>query len=133
MHSRGKMWQAEVLDILRRRHGPVSAYDVLETLRKTHKNISPTTIYRALSALTKSGQVHRVESLNAFIACQCERHQHASILSICEQCGSVEESVDPDLVKGLSSVICKSGFSPMRHVIEVLGTCGSCRTGKAQS
>ena len=125
MNSRGEMWQAEILDVLRQRHGPVSAYDVLDTLRKDHEKISPPTIYRALSALTKRGHVHRIESLNAFMACKCGQHQHTSILSICEECGCVEESVAPDVLKELSSVIGKSGFSPMRHVIEVHGTCAS--------
>lgn len=133
MNSRGEMWQSEILDVLRRRRSPVSAYDVLETLRETHDKVAPTTIYRALSALTKCGHVHRVESLNAFIACQCDRHQHTFILSICEECGSVEENVAPDLLKELSSVIGKSGFSAMRHVIEVHGTCRSCGMRKAES
>ncbi|WP_305986006.1 Fur family transcriptional regulator [Roseibium sp. MMSF_3544] len=133
MNTRGEMWQAEILRVLNRHHTPISAYDVLETLRETHEKISPPTIYRALSALTKRGRVHRVESLNAFIACQCGQHQHTSILSICEDCGAVEESVAPKILKDLSSVIGKSGFSPMRHVIEVHGTCASCGSRKAQS
>lgn len=133
MITRGEMWQAEILGVLRRNQTPVSAYDVLETLRKTHEKVAPTTIYRALSTLTKCGQVHRVESLNAFVACQCGRHQHTSILSICEECGAVEESIDTDLVEELTSVIGRSGFFPQRHVIEVHGTCGSCGARKAQA
>ena len=133
MNARGEMWQAEILDVLRQRHEPVSAYEVLETLGKKHEKLSPPTIYRALSALTKCGQVHRIESLNAYMACQCGRHQHTSILSICEECGSVDECVAPDVLKQLSSVVGRSGFSPMRHVIEVHGTCASCGVRKAQA
>ena len=130
MSTRGETIQAEVLAVLHRRRGPLSAYDVLGELREANPKIAPPTIYRALAALTERGRVHRLESLNAFIACQCERHLHASILSICDDCGAVEESVAPDLLKALSSIIGKSGFAPMRHVIEVHGLCASCGGGR---
>ena len=126
MSKRGEKMQAEVLAVLRQRGSPLSAYDVLRELREANPKIAPTTIYRALAALTERGRVHRLESLNAFIACQCGRHQHASILSICDDCGAVEESVAPDLLKELSSIASKSGFAPTRHVIEVHGLCASC-------
>ena len=123
--------QAEVLAILRRRRGPVSAYDVMGELREANPKIAPTTIYRALSALTECGRVHRLESLNAFMACQGDRHQHAFILSICDDCGAVEEAVAPALLKEISRIAGKSGFAPRRHVIEVHGLCGSCGAGQA--
>ena len=132
MSTRGEKMQAEVLAVLRRHHGPLSAYAVLGALRPAHPKIAPTTIYRALAALMERGRIHRLESLNAYIACQCDRHQHAAILSICDDCGSVEESVAPELLKELSSMIGKSGFSPTRHVIEVHGQCASCGAAPAK-
>lgn len=130
MSKRGEKIQAEVLAALRRRRGPLSAYDVLGELREANPKIAPPTVYRALAALTERGRVHRLESLNAFIACQCDRHQQASILSICDDCGAVEERVAPDLLNELSSIIGISGFAPMRHVIEVHGLCASCGAGQ---
>ncbi|MEO1017305.1 MAG: Fur family transcriptional regulator [Pseudomonadota bacterium] len=129
MTKRGQEIQMEVLAILRRHHGALSAYDVLRVLNRANPKIAPQTVYRALAALTERGQVHRLESLNAFIACQCDQHQHASVLSICGDCGAVEESVAPGLLKDVASIVGKSGFAPKRHVIEVHGLCASCRTG----
>jgi len=126
MSKRGEELQAQVLAVLRRRRGPLSAYDILGEFREANPKIAPTTIYRALAALTERGRVHRLESLNAYIACQCDRHQHAPVLSICDGCGAVEESVAPDVLKELSRVACKSGFAPTRHVIEVHGVCEAC-------
>ena len=131
MGKRGEKIQAEVLAVLRRCRDPMSAYDVLGELREANPKIAPPTIYRALSALTERGRVHRIESLNAYIACQCDRHQNASVLSICDDCGAVEECVATDLLTLLSSIVGKSGFAPMRHVIEVHGVCGSCGAGQA--
>jgi Fur family zinc uptake transcriptional regulator len=130
MSKRGEKMQADVLAVLRRRGGSLSAYKVLGELRENHPRIAPPTIYRALAALTERGRVHRLESLNAFIACQCDRHMKASILSICDDCGTVEESVAPDLLEELSSVAGKSDFQPSRHVIEIHGVCASCGAGQ---
>ncbi|MDE0113863.1 MAG: Fur family transcriptional regulator [Albidovulum sp.] len=129
MTRQGQRIQKEVLVILRRHLIPRSAYDVLGELRQISPKIAPPTVYRALAALTQRGRVHRLESLNAFIACQCDQHQNASILSICDDCGTVEESVAPDLVEELSGIAGQSGFAPTRHVIEVHGLCASCGTG----
>jgi Fur family zinc uptake transcriptional regulator len=130
MSKRGEKMQADVLAVLRRRGGPLSAYEVLDALRENHPKIAPPTIYRALAALTERGRVHRLESMNAYIACQCDLHMQASILSICGDCGTVEESVAPDLLEELSSVAGKSGFQPSRHVIEIHGLCASCGAGQ---
>lgn len=131
MGRRGEVLQAEVLEIMRRRARPLSAYDVLGELREANAKIAPPTVYRALAALTDRGRIHRLESLNAYIACQCDGHRHASILSICSDCGTVEESVAPDLLAKLSTVTGKTGFAAQRHVIEIHGVCASCGTGPA--
>ena len=130
MGKRGDQMQVDVLAILRRCARPLSAYDVLDAMRESHPRIAPLTIYRALAALRERGRVHRLESMNAFIACQCDRHAHASILSICDDCGTVEESVAPELLEDLSSVAGRSGFRPSRHVIEIHGLCASCGAGQ---
>ena len=123
--------QAQVLGVLRRHLGPMSAYDVLDRLRESNPRLAPPTIYRALAALIERGRVHRLESLNAFMACRCDHHHNAAVLSICDGCGAVRESIAPDLVADLSAVAGQSGFAPKRHVIEVHGTCADC-TRQAQ-
>ena len=92
MSKRGEKLRPEVLAILRRRSGSLSAYDVHGELCEANPKVAQPTICRVLAALTERGRVHRIESLNAFIA---DRHQNASILSICHDYGTVEESVSP--------------------------------------
>lgn len=127
MLTRGEEMRAEVLGVLRRCSLPLSAYDVLLELRGAHPKLAPTTIYRALAALTEDGCVHRVESLKAYVACQCDTHKHASILSICDNCGKVEECMAPDFLEGVSGLVGETGFLALRHVIEVHGICADCR------
>lgn len=129
MGKRGEQLQAEILAVMRARGGALSAYDVLGALQPAHPKIAPPTVYRALAALTERGDVHRLESLNAFIACQCAAHNHASILSICDKCGTVEENSEPDIFSKITSVLSETGFSVQRHVVEVHGQCADCGTG----
>lgn len=126
MTKRGEKMQAEVLAALRRSSGPLSAYAVLDCLSRNHPKIAPQTIYRALAALTERGLVHRLESLSAYVACRRGGDGHAAVLSICDECGAVEESAAPELHRDLSGIVGKSGFSPTRQVIEVRGSCGAC-------
>lgn len=126
MGRRGDQMQSEVLGILRLSKVPLSAYDLLGQMRANNPRLAPPTIYRALAALTEHREVHRLESLNAFVACRCSAHRHASILSICDDCGVVKETVAPGVLAELSSIADKSGFAPTRHVIEVHGKCADC-------
>ena len=105
----------------------MSAYKVLNELRAFNPKIAPPTVYRALNALAKSGQVHRLESMNAYVACRCEKHQHPPVFSVCDECGQVEESLAPEVVSALSNVTGISGFTPTHQVIELHGCCVSCR------
>jgi len=126
MSKRGEETRTEILAILCSSNRPLSAYDVLAELRDSNSKIGPPTVYRALATLGDRGEVHRIESLNAYVACECAPHECDTILSICKDCRGVEENVSPELLKQLSSIIDKSGFAPTRHVIEVHGVCSSC-------
>ena len=126
MTRRGEQMQANVLAVLRHSGGAMSAYGILENLRASNPKLAPPTIYRALAALSERGVVHRLESQNAFIACQSDHGSDATVLSICNDCGSVEESAAPDVLKDLSSLAEKTGFVPKRHVVEIIGRCGDC-------
>ncbi len=126
MTKRGDTMREEILAVLKSASSSMSAYDVLDTLRATHPKIAPTTVYRALSALSETGLVYRVESLKAYIACQCGDAHRASVLSICDECGTVEERAAPRLIENLSGFVEETGFLPQRHVIEVHGICSSC-------
>ncbi|MEM6596463.1 MAG: Fur family transcriptional regulator [Pseudomonadota bacterium] len=136
MGRRGEMMQSDVMKALKGADEPLSAYDIIAALRNSYPKLAPTTVYRALKALMENGRIHRVESLNAYMPCQHahsdeQTQQHPSILSICDDCGSVEESAAPDLFSKLGRIMGKSGFTPERHVIEVHGRCADCGPERA--
>ncbi|MBU0861441.1 MAG: transcriptional repressor, partial [Alphaproteobacteria bacterium] len=58
-----------VLEILLESHAALGAYDVLARLDAEGLGSKPPVAYRALGFLVDNGFAHRIEGLNAFIAC----------------------------------------------------------------
>lgn len=81
-----------VLAALRKARKPQTAYALLKKLAPLGVK-GPPTVYRALAALMESGEAHRIESLNAYVACDCAPgHRHEmSVLAVCRDCHKVSE------------------------------------------
>ena len=105
---------------------PVSAYWLIDELRTTGKSVAPPTVYRALSFLQNARMVHRVESLNAFIACKCPEHVHQGQFLICTECGHTEEIQDQLVTELVSASAAARGFVPAVQIVEMRGPCGDC-------
>ena len=119
--------QSLVLDRLESAGGPLSAYALLDRLRDDGFR-APLQVYRALDALVRTGRVHRLESINSFVACH-GHHDHAHAITgfaICETCGQVEEFTDAIVTERLAGWGAASGFRPANAVIELRGLCADC-------
>lgn len=122
--------QTLVLGILRQAAAPRSAYDILDSLRGDGFR-APLQVYRALDKLMEIGLVHRLESLNAFVACSDphdhEGHNHGiTAFAICEDCGSVTEFRDDAIEGRLSAWQRSEHFKPEKTTIEIRGHCRAC-------
>ena len=126
MMSKGQQTQQQVLDILGHADGPMTAYEILGLMNSDNQKIAPPTIYRALAALTDKGRAHRIESANAYVACQHDHHDETAMLAICDDCGAVEEIVDKKMVDQLNSIAGSSGFKTKHQVVEMRGSCNQC-------
>lgn len=119
--------QSLVLEQLTTTESPQSAYDLLDSLRE-HGLRAPLQIYRALEKLQVKGLVHRLESLNAYVACRhegCDSHK-TTAFAICEQCSMVTEIADKALSKTLAKLGTDIGFSLKTSTIELRGDCAEC-------
>lgn len=117
----------DVLAILRASNGPLSAYQILERADSA-KLKTPIQVYRALKTLTGLALVHRVETLNKYVACRCGHPKDAQpILTICNSCGTVAELPELPSMQGLEELLAKDGFTCRMVKVEVLGLCSSCR------
>ena len=102
----------------------MGAYDVLERLSAEGLGDKPPVAYRALSFLVEQGFVHRIERLNAFVACAHPGDVHAPAFLICRGCGSVAEDAAGDVMERRADA---AGFLIEQRVIEIEGLCPGCR------
>lgn len=113
-----------VFEILQSQHKAMGAYDILEILRKEGLGSQPPVAYRALDFLVSHGFVHKIEGLNAFIACTHPGDSHMPAFLICRKCSRVAET-EPQ-TNALSSQASDAGFSIEHTVVEAMGVCPNC-------
>ncbi len=123
--------QTLVFNTLSRADGPLSAYTILDQLRGDGFR-APLQVYRALEKLLDYGMVHRLESINAFVACahpHSHSHNHGMIaFAICEKCGQVSEFSDDVITQRVRQWTTDNAFKPSKTTIEIRGVCASCGT-----
>ena len=128
MHTLSKNQQI-IFDIIDKSPEPMKAYSILFNVQK--KGIkAPLQVYRALDKLVEIGKIHKIESRNAFIACQnsiCQVSK-ATAFSICESCEKVTEINNSSLSKYLSKFKDKAGMKYSKYNLEFFGLCKKCIT-----
>lgn len=122
---------AKVYDALQHAGRPVTAYEIIDAVRSAGIS-APPTVYRALNRLIELGLAHRLESLNAFVACahedehQGESHLGSVVFLICNKCGETKEVVDHSLEQCLRQASSNNSFHPAQATIELRGQCDAC-------
>ena len=121
--------QALVFETLAAAPGPLSAYTILDELRGAGFR-APLQVYRALEKLVELGLIHRLESLNAFVACSdpaCDGYAMTAF-AICETCGRVTEFADQTIENRLKAWAKAENFIRSKTTIELRGRCVACRS-----
>lgn len=126
----GEQWtemRADVFDALATKDGPVSAYDVAESVSTTRgKRVAANSVYRILDLFVRTNLARRIESANAYIANSHPGCRHDCIFLICDLCGRTEHIDDDSLTGSLVSAARRAGFADVRPVIELRGRCAAC-------
>ena len=120
--------QQIIFDLIHKSPEPMKAYAILFNVQK--KGIkAPLQVYRALDKLVEIGKIHKIESRNAFIACQNSSCQvsKATAFSICESCEKVTEVSNSNLSKYLSNIKDKEGMKYHKYNLEFFGLCKKCK------
>lgn len=118
-----------VLSLLQKETQPLTAYSILDLLRVQGLR-APLQVYRALEKLINIGKVHRIESMNAFVACnslECESLDFIAF-AICDGCENVLEVRDDSIAFSLAKLEKKSGLKTTRSSIELHGLCKQCES-----
>ena len=107
---------------------PLSAYELIARLeQKLDRKIAPLTVYRHLDFLIRVGLVNRLESKQAYLACDHPEQAHESQYLLCASCGRADELESKQLWKLLHKLMDQQGFEPVNSVVEVTGLCSDCQ------
>ena len=121
--------RASVLGLVADAGMPIKAYDLLDKVREGEGAgaAAPPTVYRALDFLLANGFIHKLESVNAFVACHHPNAaQHSAPFLICDGCHKAVELEDEHVVATLDAQARALGFSPQTQTLEVHGLCAEC-------
>lgn len=115
------------LEILLREHRALGAYELLAHLAEEGLGSQPPVAYRALDFLTKAGFAHKIEALNAYIACVHADEDHTPAFLICRGCKAVAETRTMPADGHLGKAAQEMGFAIERTVVEAQGLCPECQ------
>ena len=126
----GEQWtemRAGVFAALATNDGPVSAYDVAESVSAARgKRVAANSVYRILDLFVRTNLARRIESANAYVANSHPGCRHDCIFLICDSCGRTVHIDDDSLTGALVGAARRAGFADVRPVIELRGHCSNC-------
>ena len=111
----------KVLELLLQKHRALGAYAILDLLREAGFGSQPPVAYRALDFLVEHGFVHKIERLNAFVACSRPGATHSPAFMICRCCDAVAEAHSAPAKGELGAAARAAGFQIERTVVEARG------------
>lgn len=126
----------KVLELLLKEHRALGAYAILDKLRESGFGSQPPVAYRALDFLVANGLAHKIERLNAFLACTQPDHAHTPAFMICRLCDTVAETRSTparDGSGGLDEAARAAGFRIEQTMIEATGICPACADKSADT
>ena len=126
----GEQWtdmRSDIFTVLATFEKPASAYDIADLVsQRRGKRVAPNSVYRILDLFVANNLARRVESANAFVANSHPGCLHDCIFLICDNCGSATHIDDDSLTGNVRKAAEAAGFSGIRPVVEVRGTCADC-------
>lgn len=116
----------ELLSLIYQHHGYLTAYELLNLFRKTNPKAESMTVYRALDFLQKQYLIHRLESHNAYIACDIPHEEHLAYFLLCQKCHQTQEVRSSGLTKAANKLGLEYQFTLINKPIELTGICKAC-------
>lgn len=122
-----------IVGLFLRQPGHLSADELVDLIRREDRRISRATIYRTLLWMVEAGIARRVDfgegKFRFEHAYRHPRHFHL----ICKTCDQSFEFLSSDIETLLEEVASARGFAPRQSVVQIYGTCESCRAGSPKA
>src|SRR5258706_2727141 len=119
-----------IVEVFLRQEGHIRADDLFERVHREAAGIGRATVYRTLQWMLDAGIARKVdfgEGRSRFEpSFRHPRHFHL----VCTTCHRSSEFLSSDVEALMEEIATARNFSPTQSVVQIVGTCEECRTGK---
>jgi Fur family ferric uptake transcriptional regulator len=120
----------QIVNVFLRQEGHLSADDLVDLIRRDDHRISRATVYRTLQWMVDAGIARKVDFGEGRFRFEHSYRHPRHFHLICKGCNRSYEFLSSDIEAFIEEVAAARGFTARQSVVQIYGTCESCRTGK---
>src|SRR5262245_39090402 len=119
-----------IVNIFVRQEGHLSADQLVDLIRAQDSRISRATIYRTLQWMVDAGIARRVDFGEGRFRFEHSYRHPRHFHLICKSCNQSFEFLSSDIEALVEEIAAARNFAPRQSVLQIYGTCESCRKGQ---
>jgi Fur family ferric uptake transcriptional regulator len=119
-----------IVNVFLRQEGHLTADNLVDLIKREDERISRATIYRTLQWMVDAGIARKVDFGEGRFRFEHSYRHPRHFHLICKTCNRSFEFLSSDIESLIEEVATARGFSARQSVLQILGTCDACRTGR---
>ena len=119
-----------ILNVFLRQEGHLSADDLFDHVRREAAGIGRATVYRTLQWMVGAGIARKVDFGDGRSRFEPSFRHPRHFHLVCTTCHRSSEFLSSDVEALMEEIAAARSFSPTQSVVQIVGTCEECRTGK---
>ncbi len=119
-----------IVNVFLRQEGHLSADDLVDLIRSEDHRISRATVYRTLQWMVDAGIARKVDFGEGRFRFEHSYRHPRHFHLICKGCNRSYEFLSSDIESLVEEVAAARSFTARQSVVQIYGTCESCRTGR---
>ncbi len=119
-----------ILNVFLRQEGHLSADDLFDQVRREAAGIGRATVYRSLQWMVGAGIARKVDFGDGRSRFEPSFRHPRHFHLVCTTCHRSSEFLSSDVEALMEEIATARNFSPTQSVVQIVGTCEECRTGK---
>jgi Fur family ferric uptake transcriptional regulator len=120
----------QIVNVFLRQEGHLSADDLVDLIKQEDHRISRATVYRTLQWMIDAGVARKVDFGDGRSRFEHSYRHPRHFHLICKTCNRSYEFLSSDIETLVEEVASARGFEARQSVVQIYGTCESCRTGR---
>jgi Fur family ferric uptake transcriptional regulator len=119
-----------ILNVFLLQEGHLSADDLFDHVRREAAGIGRATVYRTLQWMVGAGIARKVDFGDGRSRFEPSFRHPRHFHLVCTTCHRSSEFLSSDVEALMEEIATARNFSPTQSVVQIVGTCEECRTGK---